>query len=86
MAHPRFLQEALELAMEREVLCTDSPGDMLDKLQKVRAAGGTVLNVAEPARLGELTQPVQAATLRQDQHPRPRFRVSWGGGDSGHLV
>ena len=48
LAHPKSLQEALELATEREMLCTAS-WSADDHTPKVSAACGIELNTAEPA-------------------------------------
>lgn len=86
LAHPKSLQEALELATEREMLCCGTKEAVCENTSKVRAAVGAELREAEPAWVEKLTQLVHATTLREEQSPRRRPRVCWGCGQPGHLV
>lgn len=67
LPHLKSLQEAMELATEREILCVGTLGTAADKAQNVRATGVTESNTAEPTLVGELTQLVQALMLREEQ-------------------
>ena len=86
LAHPRSLQEALELATEREMLCAGTRDAAVDITTQVRAVRGAELSTAEPAWVEKLTQLLHATTLREERSPRPHSRVCWGCGQPGHLV
>lgn len=86
LGHPKSLQEALEVATEREMLCTGLPGTARDGGPRVRTVNEVALDTSTPAWAEELTQLVRAATLREDRDPRLDRRVCWGCGQPGHLV
>ncbi|KAK9521452.1 hypothetical protein VZT92_021257 [Zoarces viviparus] len=71
LAHPGSLQESLESATEREMLCAGAVGKVVEKSTKVRTAGETDMDLAQPAWVGELTQLVRAATLRDERQDKP---------------
>ncbi|XP_025753850.1 uncharacterized protein LOC112842116 [Oreochromis niloticus] len=88
LAHPKSLQEALELATERELLCAGAakPLTELTRPPQMGATGGTAPGAAEPAWAEGLTHLVRAVTLRGEQRPRRGPRVCWGCGRPGHLA
>lgn len=86
LAHPGSLQEALESATEREMLCAGAMGKVVEKAPKGSAACETERELAQPAWVGELTQLVRAATSRDERQDKPRPRVCWGCGQPGHLI
>ncbi|KAL3999367.1 cytochrome c heme-lyase [Sarotherodon galilaeus] len=80
LAHPKSLQEALELATERELLCAGAakPLTELTRPPQTGATGGTAPGAAEPAWAEGLTHFVRAVTLRGEQRPRRGPRPETG--------
>lgn len=89
LAHPRTLQEALELALEREIVGAGSTGiDQARDGPVVRVAARDGLEQERPAWLDEVSELIRAASLRSPQgsgHPRRASFVCWECGQAGHI-
>lgn len=87
LQHPRTLQAALEMAVERENVWGVTAGhDQRDGQQAVRAALGTSAGEERPAWVAEVTELIRAVSLQTARRPSPGPRVCWGCGQPGHLV
>uniref|UniRef100_A0AAV2LHA2 CCHC-type domain-containing protein n=1 Tax=Knipowitschia caucasica TaxID=637954 RepID=A0AAV2LHA2_KNICA len=83
LAHPRFLQEALELALEREAVGSASEIGPI-----VRTAVREDSGQERPAWVAELTELIQAVTLQPQRggaRPRRGPPVCWTCGKAGHI-
>lgn len=88
LAHPRTLQEALELALEREVIGEASQSDHVGSSPVVRAAVQEGPGQEKPAWVDELTELIRAVSLqsqRSSTHPRRNPPVCWTCGQPGHI-
>jgi len=90
LAHPRSIQEALELALEREIVeggaMESGPGE---GGPTVRAAACTDTAQVKPAWVAEITELIRAVSMHPPQgatRPRQRPLVCWGCGEPGHLL
>lgn len=87
LAHPRTLQDALEMALEREIIWgTCIPDERQQNTVSVRSTDVGEGLSERPAWVSEITELIRAVTLQPDQRPRTRPRVCWGCGQTGHLV
>lgn len=87
LAHPRTLQEALEFALERELVWTGASGAQESCTPTVRSVADSAPVVEKPAWVEELTELVRAVSLQgQRRRPQPGTRACWGCGQPGHLV
>lgn len=86
LAHPTTLSEALELAIEREILGAEIVADKITPI--VRAAEMTELCHRAPAWMDNYTNATTMRPGRSASEPRPRRRLSvcWGCGQPGHLI
>ncbi|KAK7896492.1 hypothetical protein WMY93_021817 [Mugilogobius chulae] len=83
LAHPRTLQEALELALERETV-----GAAAENSPVVRNAVQECPNQDKPAWVAELTELIRAVSLqspRSGSRPRRGPPVCWACGQTGHI-
>lgn len=88
LAHPRTLQEALELALEREIVGAGTSESGL-KGPVVRNAVESGPDGGRPAWVDEMTELIRAVALqtsRSDTQPRRRPLVCWGCGQTGHIL
>lgn len=81
LAHPRSLQEALDLATERELLCAT-----VGHTVPVNAARVPEPDPPGASELSELIQFVRAAKLDQKPRSRSRQLICWGCGQPGHMA
>ena len=87
LAHPTTLQEALEMAGERELLGMGMTGRSQDfTAPRVRTAEGGGMGSERPVWVGEITELIRATALQSGQPTQPRARLCWGCGKPGHLV
>lgn len=87
LIHPASLQEALDLAMERECLCgATAGGDQSGQPPACRAAKPTQLDQEKPAWVSELTELVRAVSLQSAQGSSATPALCWGCGQPGHLL
>lgn len=86
LAHPRTLQNALEIALERELVGATTETDVACN-PVVRAAGCETQRPERPAWVSELTEMIRAVSLQPPQSglPRRRGRVCWVCGQSDHI-
>lgn len=87
LAHPRNLQEALELALEREIVGETARNDIGGN-PVVRTVAQEVPDQAKPAWAEELTELIRAASMqppRSSDRPRRGPPVCWTCGQSGHI-
>lgn len=83
LAHPKSLQEALDVATERELL----GAPMVKDAVPVNMTNVSQTNSPETSELSELIQLVRAATLEKKQRPRPRRQlICWSCGLPGHMA
>lgn len=88
LAHPDTLQEALELALEREIIGGATGGDNTDSRPTVRTAVEVGPSREEPAWAAELTELIRAVSLqppRNNTQPRRSPPVCWACGQAGHI-
>lgn len=88
LAHPRTLQEALELALEREVVGGTVESDHAGAGPVVRAVVQECPGQEKPAWVSELTELIRAASLqspRSSTRPRRGPPVCWSCGQAGHI-
>lgn len=88
LAHPGTLQEALELALEREIIGGLAGGDNTDGRPIVRTAVEVGPSQEEPAWAAELTELIRAVSLqppRDNTRPRRGPPVCWTCGQAGHI-
>lgn len=87
LAHPHTLQDALEMALEREIVCgTPKLEESHHNIVPVRSADVGEGLSERPAWVSEITELIRSVTLQAEQRPRTRPRVCWGCGQTGHLV
>ena len=89
LAHPRTLQEALELALEREVVGGAAESDHAAGSPVVRTVVQEGPGQEKPAWAAELTELIRAVSL-QSPHSSTRPRrggppVCWVCGQAGHI-
>lgn len=84
LQHPKSLQEALEMAIERESLWgAAASGGQGASSHAVRSASAAREEV--PAWATEMTELLRAVTLQGPRGPRPGLQVCWGCGQPGHI-
>ncbi|KAJ8417422.1 hypothetical protein AAFF_G00286490 [Aldrovandia affinis] len=77
--HPRTLQAALEMAVEREMVWAGTAGSSQQgSSPAVRAAVGCPPGEERPAWAAEITELLRAVSLQAARQPRPGPRVCWG--------
>ncbi|KAJ8362028.1 hypothetical protein AAFF_G00401770 [Aldrovandia affinis] len=76
--HPRTLQAAFEMAVEREMVWAGS--SQQGSSPAVRAAVGCPPGEERPAWAAEMTELLRAVSLQAARQPRPGPRVCWGCG------
>lgn len=84
LAHPRTLQQALELALEREAVGVAA----VDTSPVVRSLGQEGPGEVKPAWVAELTELIRAVSLQQprsNSRPRRGPPVCWTCGQPGHI-
>lgn len=90
LAHPRSIQEALELALEREIVGGGTmEGSPEESGPTVRTAECTDTAQVKPAWVAEITELIRAVSMHSPQsatRPRQRPLVCWGCGQPGHLL
>ncbi|KAJ8356934.1 hypothetical protein SKAU_G00197280 [Synaphobranchus kaupii] len=88
LAHPNTLQEALELALEREIITGASMGVQQDNTPTVRTVVESSPPQDKPAWAAELTELIRAVLLQaqRDMGTRTCSVVFWGCGQTGHRV
>lgn len=90
LAHPCTLQEALELAIEREIVGGGATESRLGPSSPaVRTAVDSSPAQEKPAWVAELTEMIRAVSLQPTHsaaHPRQRPLVCWGCGQPGHAL
>ena len=88
LAHPQTLQEALEMAIERELVWAGAIDGHPAPQPMVRSARERSEDSQKPAWVDELTELVRAVSMQADRRPpsRREQRVCWGCGQPGHLV
>ena len=88
LAHPRTLQEALELALEREVVGGTAQSYNGGDSPVVRAVAQEGPDQDKPAWVDELTELIRAVSLqsqRSSNRPRRGPPVCWACGQPGHI-
>ena len=90
LAHPRSIQEALELALEREIVGGGTLGGSPEGSgPTLRTAACTDAAEVKPAWVAEMTELIRAVSMHLPQsatRPRHRPLVCWGCGQPGHLL
>ena len=90
LAHPRSIQEALELALEREIVGGGTMGGSPEGSgPTVRTAACTDAADVKPAWVADMTELIRAVSMHSPQsatRPRQRPLVCWGCGQPGHLL
>ncbi|KAJ8358108.1 hypothetical protein AAFF_G00032830 [Aldrovandia affinis] len=77
--HPRTLQAAFEMAVEREMVWAGTAGSSQQgSSPAVRAAVGCPPGEERPAWAAEITELLRAVSLQAARQPRPGPRVCWG--------
>lgn len=88
LAHPRTLQEALELALEREAVGAATESDHVRSGPVVSTAVQEGPGQEKPAWVAELTELIRAVALRPPRGstcPRRGPPVCWACGQAGHI-
>ena len=88
LAHPCTLQEALELALEREVVGGASESDFNGGSHVVRSVVQEGPGQEKPAWVAELTEMIRAVSLQSphsNTRPRRGAPVCWVCGQAGHI-
>lgn len=88
LAHPRSLQEALEMAVEREAVGAAAASDLVESGPVARAMVPEVPVQEKPAWAAELTELVRAMSLqptRGNARPRRNPPLCWTCGRPGHI-
>lgn len=88
LAHPRSLQEALELAVEREAVGAAVSSDLSGAGPVARAAVPECPSQEKPAWAAELTELIRAVSLQSNRggtRPRRGPPVCWTCGQPGHI-
>lgn len=87
LEHPRSLQSALELAVEREIVWgVPGEGRRCEGAPAVRAVSATDVEQEKPAWVAEVTELIRAVSLQATRNARTGLRVCWGCGQAGHLL
>ena len=87
LEHPRSLQAALELAVEREfVWGVPAGGSHSESMPITRVAVGTNDGLEKPAWASELTELIRAMSIQSTRTPHTSPRVCWGCGQPGHFL
>lgn len=88
LAHPRTLQEALELAFEREAVGAAVSSDLSGTGPVARAMVPECPSQEKPAWAAELTELIRAVSLQSNRggaRPRRGPPVCWTCGQPGHI-
>lgn len=87
LEHPRSLQGALELAVEREIVWgVPVKGRRSEGVPVARAAARTDMEPEKPAWVSEVTELIRAVSLQATRKARTGPKVCWGCGQPGHLL
>lgn len=87
LQHPRTLQAALEMAVEREVVCSVNPGNTgMAGPAMVRVTSGCSQGEERPAWVSELTEMMRAVTMQATRRAPSGPRLCWECGQPGHLA
>lgn len=87
LEHPRSLQGALELAVEREIVWgVSGEGRRCEASPTARAAMGVDVAPDRPAWAAEVTELLRAVSLQTARNTRTGPKVCWGCGQPGHLL
>lgn len=87
LARPLNLSEALELALEREMVVEAAKqGSVMDPFPPVRAVEGSGGATSKPEWVEEITEMIRGLMVPPPRRQQTQNRICWGCGQQGHMV